>query len=447
MQNQLRDLEMMNMEQRALGLDSHAAILPMLDAPLGMPLQPEPEPEKPHPAGQAWIDPVWVEQVRETLSDVRGRCCVVVVLWFAIGVVMYSFFPSDAYGKQYSFIEATYLMVQILTTIGYGDVLPKTQIGKICTSVFVLGGVVVIASIVGVLTDVLVRRQAMSLHSAVIALELQIEDQAIPDPQKASDRMARLQWFSPETHEFFESFFLWLAFVFAGTCMFSMWPGEERSPVEAFYMSVITLTTVGFGDSVPHTQTGKFFAIFWMLAGVASLGHMLHKFAVIFFMPEPLQHLNQSDLKRISDDPLFLKCHGMGHGGMMAGMMISPRTGQQFFTPRGAEKNRSCFLFEQAEYADSLPWMDELPEVTRADFILFMLRDARLVDDSIIAKFSQNFDRLDKNGSGTLDMADLENVSFTTKAQKLKQQQKGKEKKSWFRRFHLPAGLGRGGRP
>ena len=43
---------------------------------------------------------------------------------------------------------------------------------------------------------------------------------------------------------------------------------EKLSWFNSYYFSVITLTTVGYGDIVPHTTTGKLFTTFYVLAGV-----------------------------------------------------------------------------------------------------------------------------------------------------------------------------------
>ena len=43
---------------------------------------------------------------------------------------------------------------------------------------------------------------------------------------------------------------------------------EKLNWLDSVYFSVITLATVGYGDITPHTNAGKVFTIFYILAGV-----------------------------------------------------------------------------------------------------------------------------------------------------------------------------------
>ncbi len=43
---------------------------------------------------------------------------------------------------------------------------------------------------------------------------------------------------------------------------------EHFSWLNAYYFSVITLTTVGYGDLTPHTTAGKIFTTFYVLFGI-----------------------------------------------------------------------------------------------------------------------------------------------------------------------------------
>jgi len=46
---------------------------------------------------------------------------------------------------------------------------------------------------------------------------------------------------------------------------------EKLSWVDAYYLSVATLATVGYGDITPHTVFGKLFTTFYIFGGVGIL--------------------------------------------------------------------------------------------------------------------------------------------------------------------------------
>lgn len=59
---------------------------------------------------------------------------------------------------------------------------------------------------------------------------------------------------------------------------------EKWSMLDALYFSVVTISTVGYGDVTPHTEVGKIFTIFYVLIGLglfamftASIGDNLIK--------------------------------------------------------------------------------------------------------------------------------------------------------------------------
>ena len=58
-----------------------------------------------------------------------------------------------------------------------------------------------------------------------------------------------------------------------GTLIFSAVEGWEL--LDAMYFTVITLTTVGYGDFSPQTDLGKIFAIVYILTGLGLIGSFI----------------------------------------------------------------------------------------------------------------------------------------------------------------------------
>jgi voltage-gated potassium channel Kch len=68
-----------------------------------------------------------------------------------------------------------------------------------------------------------------------------------------------------------------IGIIVAGTTFYRF--VENFSWVDAYYFSVITLTTVGYGDISPQTDTGKIFTTFYILIGVGIITAFITNFA------------------------------------------------------------------------------------------------------------------------------------------------------------------------
>ncbi len=79
-------------------------------------------------------------------------------------------------------------------------------------------------------------------------------------------RFVRALWRSLKDPEFQALFFLVVAMLALGTWFYSR--AEGWSLLDSLYFSVITLTTVGYGDFSPSTAAGKIFTIFYIFVGI-----------------------------------------------------------------------------------------------------------------------------------------------------------------------------------
>lgn len=65
----------------------------------------------------------------------------------------------------------------------------------------------------------------------------------------------------------FQSLFLFVLMILTGGTFFYRY-AEGWSTLDAFYFSVTTLATVGYGDLAPATSLGKIFTIVYIFVGV-----------------------------------------------------------------------------------------------------------------------------------------------------------------------------------
>jgi voltage-gated potassium channel len=70
------------------------------------------------------------------------------------GVFFYHFF------EKLSFVDSLYFCVITLTTVGYGDITPKTDAGKLFTATYVIAGVAIIAAF----ANLLIKRAVIKRH-------------------------------------------------------------------------------------------------------------------------------------------------------------------------------------------------------------------------------------------------------------------------------------------
>ena len=81
---------------------------------------------------------------------------------------------------------------------------------------------------------------------------------------------------------------------------------QINSMLDAVWWTVATVTTVGYGDIVPVTETGKILAIFFMFFGIGVLGIFLSVLGTQFYRrrfqnEEEISHAQKLILDRMND--------------------------------------------------------------------------------------------------------------------------------------------------
>jgi len=172
--------------------------------------------------------------------------------------------------RPLTIVECIYLMSQLITTVGYGDITPAKIRGQVFVGLYVLGALFVIAMVVSDMTK----------HVVKMAQDYKNKRWAGPveEPATPRDLGSLIKPPKPPVTPLLLSM---AVFAFIDICwiiFFSTYPGEEKTVFQATYMSVITLSTVGLGWFTPLTEAGMIFGAFWMLFGSAALLSVIGNF-------------------------------------------------------------------------------------------------------------------------------------------------------------------------
>jgi len=240
-----------------------------------------------------------------------------VIMWVVLLIGVYLFnkkliFNSVHFETQRSLTltECVYLMSQIITTVGYGDITPATPVGQIFVAIYVIIALLIIANVVSEVVD------QVSNTAASYAKELEkvghnivskttprllsrsqtpedveaiakYEEENAQKLAKSRDEMRSFLSKEPppiSCKNFIASLGVYGFFCLVGTLFFVNYPGENKTVLQGLYMSVITLSTVGFGAVTPVTEGGKVFGAFWMLFGSAALVGVVGNFSALCAM-------------------------------------------------------------------------------------------------------------------------------------------------------------------
>lgn len=192
--------------------------------------------------------------------------------------------------RRLTVVESVYLLAQILTTVGYGDITPAKPRGQVFVAFYVLFSLLVLANVFSECTELITQRAKETVaavkKSYNKAKDFAEEAMGIDDDDEDDVKVSAKFFDSgPPPLDFsglISSVLFYSFFVLTGCLFFHYYPGEGKTWFQGVYMSVITLSTVGFGAFTPVTEGGKVFGAFWMLFGCAGLGAVIGNFTDVF---------------------------------------------------------------------------------------------------------------------------------------------------------------------
>lgn len=162
--------------------------------------------------------------------------------FYAVGVGIFMHLEG------WSFEDSFWFVTQTISTVGYGNLAPKTVSGRIFDIFYLLVGILLTFSVIGDVTHNIVKfmRRKYSLPPKLNKLQLIVRHS-----------INLIMWI-----------FIMFSVFFFGAIVFAY--NENWSFSQALYFAVVTCSSVGYGDVVPQNQSSIWFNCFFILAGVST---------------------------------------------------------------------------------------------------------------------------------------------------------------------------------
>ncbi|KAE8726811.1 Two-pore potassium channel 5 [Hibiscus syriacus] len=174
-------------------------------------------------------------------STIIRQAVFLLSIYLLLGVAIYSFNTDEFSGiETHPVVDALYFCIVTMCTIGYGDITPLTPATKIFACVFVLVGFGFI--------DILL--------SGVVSYVLDLQENMI---LTGIHMKKSKQTFSARNY---------IVDVDKGRMRIRL----KADWIDSVYLSVMSVTTVGYGDRAFKTLTGRLFAGVWLLISTLAVG-------------------------------------------------------------------------------------------------------------------------------------------------------------------------------
>lgn len=275
---------------------------------------------------------------------------VLLLVYLSFGVVIYWFNRRQfSVRETHPVIDALYFCIVTMCTIGYGDITPNSPTTKLFSVFFVLVGFGFIDILLsGMVTYVLDLQENHLLRTVKAGKQ---EDQAksvLIDVKKGRMRI-RMK----------VALALGVVVLCIGVGVGVMHFVEKLGWVDSLYLSVMSVTTVGYGDRAFTSLSGRCFASVWLLVSTLAVAR-----AFLYLAEARIDKRNRLLAKRVL----------------------------------GQDMTISQFLA-----AD----MDNNGFVSKSEYVIYKLKEMGKVSDKDILLICKKFDQLDTGNCGKITLADL----------------------------------------
>ncbi|KAG0348603.1 Potassium channel [Podila humilis] len=196
----------------------------------------------------------------------------VMTIVIIIGAAIYSSL------EEWSFDEAVNFCIVSFATIGYGDISPKTDAGRIIFFFYGLLGISSLGFFVVSLRNAvieqfqwrLVDRFSKPAHLTRVQTRMSAKDMSFPAARFEEEQQVKIM---VKRKMIVRMVFIWIVMWFGGAGIFCIF--EKWSYLESLYFCFVTLTTIGFGDYVPKRPGSIEFWNVYVFVGLSVFAYIL----------------------------------------------------------------------------------------------------------------------------------------------------------------------------
>ncbi|OIW18972.1 hypothetical protein TanjilG_09166 [Lupinus angustifolius] len=274
---------------------------------------------------------------------------VFLVLYLSLGVVIYWFNRHNfSSSETHPIVDGLYFCIVTMCTIGYGDITPNTTTTKLFAILFVLIGFGFIDILLSGMVSFVLDLQENYLLQTVKGRGQKNGGSYLVDVKKGRMRI-RLK----------VALALGVVVLCIGFGVGVLHFVERLDWLDSFYLSVMSVTTVGYGDKAFKTIHGRIFAAIWLLVSTLAVAR-----AFLYLAEARIDKRHR----------------------MMAKWIL------------GQDMTVSEFLA-----AD----IDNDGFVSKSEYVVYKLKELGKVSDKDIMEVSETFDRLDSGNFGKIKLMDL----------------------------------------
>eukprot|EP01119_Soliformovum_irregulare_P005004 TRINITY_DN162_c0_g1_i1.p1 TRINITY_DN162_c0_g1~~TRINITY_DN162_c0_g1_i1.p1 ORF type:complete len:308 (+),score=63.96 TRINITY_DN162_c0_g1_i1:953-1876(+) len=262
---------------------------------------------------------------------------VVIICYLGLGMLFYT------QVEGWTAVDSFYFTIITLTTVGYGDLHPTKPWSKVFTMFFIIMGISMAGYALGMVGTWFLTRQQ--------------KREKLRNPGVGYDVRPPKSFISAAAKKLLLSALALIATLALGTLTIHYI--DDLNWLDAIYWTVVTCSTVGYGDIAPKSPGSRLFASFYILIGAALVLSSLGRFADVFVQIQQKKAIDKI-LKR---------------------------------------KLTSCTLVDMD--------IDGNGSVSEQEFVEYMLVKTGRISVEEIREIKEQFKTLDVDGSGELNEQDL----------------------------------------